>query len=209
MAGANSVFLVKLSGQIESAEFPEFDDIWCRYCFVYGPDWVITSGLEEGMTQTAKKSRDDRQMHVFNFPIDITFKSTNPSGWPQIVVYSYGIDIFGNDVVRGYGATHIPVTPGRHKRKIAMFVPESSSKLQKLTGWMLGRRPEFVDPRVIAQGEGREVTRVRSQGYVTLSFSVVEKDMKKLGYEVQTVDGTASQFTDMSVNVATIKAGGE
>lgn len=37
-----------------------------------------------------------------------------------------------------------------------MFVPESSSLLQKFTAWFLGRRPEFVDPRVVAQGEGRE-----------------------------------------------------
>lgn len=37
-----------------------------------------------------------------------------------------------------------------------MFVPESSSLLQKLTCWLTGRRPEFVDARVIAQGEGRE-----------------------------------------------------
>lgn len=37
-----------------------------------------------------------------------------------------------------------------------MFVPESSSILQRLTSWLIGRRPEFVDPRVVAQGEGRE-----------------------------------------------------
>lgn len=37
-----------------------------------------------------------------------------------------------------------------------MFVPESSSALQKFTAWFLGRRPEYIDPRVVAQGEGRE-----------------------------------------------------
>ena len=37
-----------------------------------------------------------------------------------------------------------------------MFVPESSSTLQKFTAWFLGRRPEYIDPRVVAQGEGRE-----------------------------------------------------
>lgn len=26
----------------------------------------------------------------------------------------YGPDVFGNDVVRGYGATHIPFTPGQY-----------------------------------------------------------------------------------------------
>ncbi|XP_033736910.1 B9 domain-containing protein 1-like [Pecten maximus] len=181
---AQTVFLLMAGGQIESAEFPEFDDIYCKYCFTYGSDWLITSGLEEGITQITKKSRDDRQEFVWNFPLDITFKSTNPHGWPQLVIHCYGIDVFGQDVVRGYGMCHVPITPGRHKRKVPMFVPESASALQKFTAWFLGRRPEFVDPKVVAQGEGREVTRVRSQGFVTVSFNIVSKDMKKLGYDV-------------------------
>lgn len=54
--------------------------------------------------------------------------------------------------------------------------------------WFMGRRPEYTDPKVVAQGEGREVTRVRSQGFVTLLFNVVTKDMKKLGYDTGPVD---------------------
>uniref|UniRef100_A0A7N4PZ24 B9 domain-containing protein 1 n=1 Tax=Sarcophilus harrisii TaxID=9305 RepID=A0A7N4PZ24_SARHA len=138
--------------------FPEFDDLYCKYCFVYGQDWAPTSGLEEGISQITSKSADVQHNLVWNFPIDITFKSTNPFGWPQIVISVYGPDVFGNDVVRGYGAVHVPFTPGRHKRTIPMFVPESTSKLQKLTSWFMGRRPEYTDPKLIAQGEGREVT---------------------------------------------------
>jgi hypothetical protein len=37
------VFMISVSGQIESAEFHEFDDMYCKYCFVYGPDWVVIS----------------------------------------------------------------------------------------------------------------------------------------------------------------------
>ena len=47
----------------------------------------------------------------------------------------------------------------------------------------MGRRPEFVDPRVVASGEGRDVTRVSSQGFVTVQLSVVTKDLKRLGYD--------------------------
>ncbi|XP_010212509.1 PREDICTED: B9 domain-containing protein 1 [Tinamus guttatus] len=107
---------------------------------------------------------------------------------PQVVVSVYGPDVFGNDVVRGYGAVHVPIEPGRHIRTLPMFVPESTSRLQRFTSWFTGRRPEFTDPRVVAQGEGREVTRVRSQGFVTISFNVVTKDMTKLGYEVTPSD---------------------
>lgn len=33
---------------------------------------------------------------------------------PQIVLSVYGPDVFGNDVVRGYGAVHVPLSPGRY-----------------------------------------------------------------------------------------------
>ncbi|GAB1296199.1 B9 domain-containing protein 1 [Apodemus speciosus] len=194
-AASPSVFLLMVTGQVESAQFPEYDDLYCKYCFVYGQDWAPTAGLEEGISQIASKSQDVRQALVWNFPIDVTFKSTNPYGWPQIVLSVYGPDVFGNDVVRGYGAVHVPFSPGRHKRTIPMFVPESTSTLQKFTRllklpcyWFMGRRPEYTDPKVVAQGEGREVTRVRSQGFVTLLFNVVTKDMKKLGYDSGPVD---------------------
>ncbi|XP_053424615.1 B9 domain-containing protein 1 isoform X1 [Nycticebus coucang] len=181
-AGTPTVFLLMVNGQVESAQFPEYDDLYCKYCFVYGQDWAPTAGLEEGISQITSKSQNVRRELVWNFPIDVTFKSTNPYGWPQIVLSVYGPDVFGNDVVRGYGAVHVPFSPGRHKRTIPMFVPESTSKLQKFTSWFMGRRPEYTDPKVVAQGEGREVTRVRSQGFVTLLFNVVTKDMRKLGY---------------------------
>nr|KAF6398784.1 B9 domain containing 1 [Molossus molossus] len=144
---------------------------------------LSSQGLEEGISQITSKSQDVRQALVWNFPIDVTFKSTNPFGWPQIVLSVYGPDVFGNDVVRGYGAVHVPLSPGRHRRTIPMFVPESTSKLQKFTSWFMGRRPEYTDPKVVAQGEGREVTRVCSQGFVTLLFNVVTKDLRKLGYD--------------------------
>ncbi|XP_026987001.1 B9 domain-containing protein 1 isoform X9 [Sagmatias obliquidens] len=65
-----------------------------------------------------------------------TSPSTSPLRAPTptaIVLSVYGPDMFGNDVVRGYGAVHVPFSPGRHKKTIPMFVPESVSKLQKFT----------------------------------------------------------------------------
>lgn len=53
---AGGVFLVSAVGQIEKAHFPDFDDMYCKYSFVYGPDWEIVAvsirhdavGLESG-----------------------------------------------------------------------------------------------------------------------------------------------------------------
>ena len=48
----------------------------------------------------------------------------------------------------------------------------------------MGRRPEYVDMRVVASGEGRGVTRVTSSdgGFITVDFNIVTKDLQRLGY---------------------------
>lgn len=112
----------------------------------------------------------------------------------------YGQDVFGNDVVRGYGVTHIPMSPGRHKIKIPLFVPESTSKLQQFIAWLNGRRPEYVDPRVIAHGEGREVTRVKSQGFANLTLNIVSKDLKKLGYATNSAADSLNNVNEVHFN---------
>ncbi|KAK9511576.1 hypothetical protein O3M35_000207 [Rhynocoris fuscipes] len=177
-----SAFILSVVGQIESADFPEYDHVYCKYSFMYGQDWDITAGSEEGISQVAKRSDDDNQLLIWNFPLEISFKGTNPHGWPQLVLSVYGIDTFGNDVVRGYGVCHVPISAGQWDKCVTMFVPESSSFLQKITSWLTGRRPEYIDPRVLAQGEGREVTRVRSQGKVLVRFNVMTKDLSSQGY---------------------------
>nr|XP_040578454.1 LOW QUALITY PROTEIN: B9 domain-containing protein 1-like [Lepeophtheirus salmonis] len=185
----STVFLLSVTGQIQGADFPGMDDLYCRYSFVSGPDWAITAGQEEGISQVAKKSLDGYQRTIWNFPLDITYRSTCPFGWPQLVVSVYGLDTFGNDVVRGYGGIHVPISLGSKTLTFPAFVPESSSLLQRFTGWVTGRRPEFIDPRVVASGEGRDVTRTRTQGQVTVQFNVVSKDFKKLGYDTTPGEG--------------------
>ncbi len=48
---------------------------------------------------------------------------------------------------------------------------------------MFASRPEYVDPRVAASGEGRDVTRVTTNGWLEVTFSVITKDLKRMGYE--------------------------
>ncbi|MPC28768.1 B9 domain-containing protein 1 [Portunus trituberculatus] len=152
-----SVFLLSVSGQVEAGRFMGGDNLHFNYCFTAGQDWEVVSGLEECVSQTACCSDDERQLFVWNFPIDITYKSTNPFGWPQIILSVYGTDFFGNIVIVGYTACHVPITPGTHTRRLKTFVPESASTIQKLMSWLTGRRPEFLNPKIIAQGRGREV----------------------------------------------------
>ncbi|XP_003385464.1 PREDICTED: B9 domain-containing protein 1-like [Amphimedon queenslandica] len=178
----SNVFLLMVTGEIESAEFPEYDGLYCNFSFFYGQDWTVLSNSSEGITQTSMRGSSPASNFVWNFPIDVTFKSTNPFGWPQIVVSVYGVNSLGRDEVRGYGSIHLPVTPGRHSLDIDMFVPEPASKLQKLVSWLIGPRPELVDPKFVARGEGREITRVSSQGFVRANVNIVMKDFSKQGY---------------------------
>lgn len=39
-------FLLSVVGQIEKADFPDFDNLYCKYCFMFGQDWDITSVSE-------------------------------------------------------------------------------------------------------------------------------------------------------------------
>lgn len=64
--------------------------------------------------------------------------------------------MFGNDVITGYGSTHIPTVPGKTVRKVAMFVPESSTLTQSVMSFFTGRRAEFVDSRIVSMSHGRE-----------------------------------------------------
>lgn len=64
-------------------------------------------GIEEGLTQMCKCSDDPRNLAVWNFPLDITFRSTNPHGcectqtdgiWKMRQFLSYFYHIFMHHV---------------------------------------------------------------------------------------------------------------
>ena len=82
-----------------------------------------------------------------------------------------------------------------------MFVPQATSLLQHAIGFFTGRRTEFIDPRIVTTPHGREgksqseksggylrrrfaVTRVKTQGFITVTFNVVLKDLKKHGFDM-------------------------
>lgn len=91
-------------------QFKGEDNLFCRYSFAHGPDWKImqvldtctcssrpvqssfaapTQGMDHGFSQVALKGSSSDASVVWNLPIDATFKSTNPQGWPRLVVSVY------------------------------------------------------------------------------------------------------------------------
>ena len=51
----------------------------------------LMQGVSEGITQTARRGgRENRSVFVWNFPVNVTFKSTNPFGCESWEVHCTG-----------------------------------------------------------------------------------------------------------------------
>jgi B9 domain-containing protein 1 len=136
---SDNSFLLQCIGQVESGDFGDIDYLYCRYSFHYGHDWNIVSGLDTGLSQTACKSRSayDNKI-IWNFPIDVTFNSTNVFGWPRLAFSVYGIDFLGRDVVRGYGSALIPMTGGQHDVRVDMLTPLATNPINHFMSLLMG-----------------------------------------------------------------------
>ena len=187
----SSTFSIAITGQLEKVSFSSCNHVYCKYTCSYGADWTVVAGNAEGITQVAKKavfpapssSSDSAQDIVWNHPLEVTFSSCNPFGWPQLVFSVHGLNSYGSDVIRGYGAIHIPPIPGCHSLSVPLFTPEASSLLGRFRAWISGKKPEFVDAKVTAQGEGRGVLTVQSDGFISLKLNVIARDLLKQGYK--------------------------
>lgn len=204
----SSCFLVHFKGQILGANFQGIDHIYCRFSWIHGSDWQILGGeTESGYSQIASRNRltskklylnefstsnrassgklnlGDNLDFVWNLPIECTFSSSNVYGWPQLAVSVYGLNFLGLDVIRGYGHLHLPPIPGRHELSIDLFRPKSSTLLGEISCYLGGKRPEFLDFKVVAEGQGRDVLRFSSEkGQVIVQIDVIIKDLVKHGY---------------------------
>lgn len=51
-------------------------------------------GFEDGITQITRTSDGDMQL-IWNFPIEVVYRSTNAFGWPQVALSVYSVDSIG------------------------------------------------------------------------------------------------------------------
>ena len=160
----------------------EEDDLYVRYGFGFGPDWSVVDGVEMGLSQIARKAAGPDKRVIFNFPIDVSFKSTNPFGWPRMSISVYGVDGLGRDVVRGYGSILIPLFPGNYKRSLQVYVPSPSSPFVRFTQWLRGSYSEFFDSKFVTRGIERDTVRVEPTGVVNVNFQIFTRNLQKLGY---------------------------
>nr|CAH7749488.1 unnamed protein product [Callosobruchus chinensis] len=175
----DGTFLVCISGQIEWIDVlaPAGSSWHCRCDFFSGPDWKIIGGLEAGLSQIAHVAHNGDKV-VFNFPIEIQFKSTNPYGWPQII-----LSIYKGMQLAGYGRVHMPIKVGSHELDVALSKPQSSSMLGYIASFF-GYQPELLQPKMLATTAGNSLIRMEHAGYARISINMVTQAFQSLGYDV-------------------------
>ncbi len=190
MEDKEEFFTVVVSGQIESAEFPGASSLCCVYSFEYGHDWEITKPtgvdqvtIENGITQVSLRKSGNQPLYVWNFPIEIAFRSTNISGWPKLILTIAESNGKSKYKPIGYGWIHIPLSPGQFVNTVKLFSPQNSSLFQSILSTILQKPPQFINPSFVAQNNGREVVRVSSKGSVRIRWNVMIKNMIKFGLE--------------------------
>ncbi|KAJ8922934.1 hypothetical protein NQ315_001479 [Exocentrus adspersus] len=175
----DGTFLVSLSGQIEWLDVlaPSGTSWYCKYEFYSGPDWKLIGGLEAGLSQIANVVTNGDKV-VLNFPIEVQFKSTNPYGWPQIV-----LSVYKDMQLGGYGRAHMPLKPGVHALDVHLSRPISSSMLGSVFAFF-GYHPELVDVKTLATTTGNNLIRMETTGYARITVNVVTQEFKNLGYDI-------------------------
>eukprot|EP00792_Barthelona_sp_PAP020_P001714 TRINITY_DN1275_c0_g1_i1.p1 TRINITY_DN1275_c0_g1~~TRINITY_DN1275_c0_g1_i1.p1 ORF type:complete len:202 (+),score=36.24 TRINITY_DN1275_c0_g1_i1:47-607(+) len=179
-------FNVTISGFIDVCEIPGEDELFCRYDFHAGNEWkLLDEGFKGGLSQLSHSSinNKNKQIHVWNLPLDASFNSSNIAGWPQIVIAVYGRDWLGRDRIRGYGSLHLPSSPGSHVKEIPLYRPINSSMSSSIRSFFSGQYPEFADPHQPAIPDGHSVVRTESIGNVSITLHVILRNFEECGYE--------------------------
>ena len=122
-----SYFYVTIAGQIEFGDFMELDGLGIKYDFVAGSDWQPTdSASVSGAGSHAFKcayGQESKAKINWNLPFEVTYRSMNPHGWPQLVIYCNQIDAMGEESCKAYGCTYVPIQPGVVQKTVRMFTP--------------------------------------------------------------------------------------
>ena len=179
-------FRIFISGTIEYGNFIGEEPIKIKYEFISGEAWEKEDGFVKGDTQYSCKGEGLYNYYSYGQHFEISYRSINPFGWPQLVLNCFTIDSDGNEIIKGYGCVHIPTSMGRHIRKIHIFKSTQNSNCwDKFFGNHISsgdeKSNEVTNPKVISSGQEREISRASCEGFVNVVFQVVFRDVEKFG----------------------------
>lgn len=177
-------FELSISGEVESGSFsfPVSEGI-IKFAIVVGDE--VSWGLVRGdSTDCSCRTHSTSSQLVWNLPFSCVFASTTCVGWPRMVISLTSKDWFGREILLGYGSATLPVQPGRHSRKVDLFVPVYSCWWTHLTGTIFGKCPFIKDPETLLAHarDNRDGLRVkRVDGTINVNFNILIKGADTCG----------------------------
>lgn len=214
-------FQVLVHGVVEGAECFEGDLLFARTQLFFGADWsfLTSSPLQEGrgcdesdvvyptynnnaeiVTQVSDRTQCPFAYFSWAAPFEFALHSTNPHGWPQLVITLHSVtnkaqalDAGGKDsahwgsgeVIIAYSRCFVPMTSGYHKKKVSIMQLENATKRHQLIGMLTREKPVLRDLSYLCRGDDRVVLTARPvEGHVKVTFSVMITGMEACGFEV-------------------------
>nr|CCC94452.1 unnamed protein product [Trypanosoma congolense IL3000] len=212
-------FDVVVQGVLEGAVCHEADALFARTYWVYGVDWTAhgTHNRQEAgvrdtalvhplgqrcqsevITQLSVVSDDPFARFTWGAPFECSLRSTNPYGWPQLVVTLHTVS--GSVHLRGasnqdslaasgsgercvaYSRCFVPTCGGTYRKKLPLLQMKPSTSKQSLVSWLVGQQPELRDPAFLCTGEDRCVlTAAPLTGHVSLTLSITISGLRECG----------------------------
>lgn len=218
-------FQVVVHGVLEGAECVEVGSLFARTQLFFGPDWAFleshggygedADGDDDGdlvvptysnnaevVTQLSDCSKSPIPYFSFTAPFEFALTSTNPFGWPQLVITLHTVEGTGGSVEAGadgnekqllgsgesiiaYGRCFIPMKSGYHLKHVPMMQLENATSKQQLISLLTREKPVLRDLSFLCTGDDQVMLHARPlDGYVKLTFSVLINGMESSGFEV-------------------------
>lgn len=212
-------FSVLVHGMVEGAECVEAGTLFARTQLFFGPDWSFLSSSPdkdhepgdavafptysnnaEIVTQLSDRTLCPFAYFSFAAPFEFALQSTNPYGWPQLVVTLHTIEnkkqrrsvhekesnlLGSGESIIGYGRCFIPMRNGYHTKHVKVMQLEHATKRHALIGQLTREKPVLRDLSYLCRGDDRVVLSARPLcGHVKLTFNVMIEGMDTCGIAV-------------------------
>ena len=89
---------VHVIGEVLGASDFEKSNLFCKYQFLTKNDkWTVLDGISKGQTQLSLVEKFEKDVVVWNHPVDVYYATSVLSGWPKVFIEVWHEDKFGRN----------------------------------------------------------------------------------------------------------------
>lgn len=167
-----------ITGRIIKAEDFDLKEMFVKYKFVYGPNFILIDGKDSG--ETFQNVSYDMETYVaFDHPINLNLKCRSIKGWPKLYIEAWGTDGDGKNMLQGYNTVFIPFYNGQVKLTCNTWRPDNGYLKSKL----LGVTPQFKHTQFVYSSEEKFEVDSVSSGSIIIELDIILKDFELHGIE--------------------------